>query len=43
MNERLVLPFIMDLESTNKTFLNGEEIESARYYQLMEKDIIKFG
>ncbi len=33
----------MDLESTNKTYLNGDEIEAARYYELREKDILKFG
>ncbi len=33
----------MDLESTNKTFLNGDAIEPARYYELREKDILKFG
>ena len=33
----------MDLESTNKSFLNGDEIEGARYYELREKDILKFG
>jgi smad nuclear-interacting protein 1 len=33
----------MDLESTNKTFLNGEPIEPARYYELREKDVLKFG
>ena len=33
----------MDLESTNKSFLNGEAIEPARYYELREKDILKFG
>ncbi len=33
----------MDLESTNKTFLNGDEVEPARYYELREKDILRFG
>jgi smad nuclear-interacting protein 1 len=33
----------MDLESTNKTYLNGSEIEGARYYELREKDVVKFG
>ena len=33
----------MDLESTNKTYLNGDELEPARYYELMEKDVVKFG
>ena len=33
----------MDLESTNKTILNGSEIEPARYYELRDKDIVRFG
>ena len=33
----------MDLESTNGTKLNGEPIETSRYYELMDKDIIQFG
>jgi smad nuclear-interacting protein 1 len=33
----------MDLESTNKTLLNGDPIEPARYHELREKDILKFG
>jgi smad nuclear-interacting protein 1 len=33
----------MDLESTNGTFLNGDKIEGARYYEIREKDIVKFG
>lgn len=33
----------MDLESTNKTILNGKEIEPARYYELREEDVLRFG
>jgi smad nuclear-interacting protein 1 len=33
----------LDLESTNKTFLNGAEVEEARYYELRDKDVLKFG
>ncbi|CAM9189351.1 unnamed protein product [Heterosigma akashiwo] len=33
----------MDLKSTNGTFINGERIEDSRYYQLLEKDCVKFG
>lgn len=36
-------PYLMDLESTNGTILNGEKIEPARYYELRTKDIINFG
>ena len=30
-------PYLMDLGSTNGTFLNGERIDSQRYYELLEK------
>jgi smad nuclear-interacting protein 1 len=30
-----VRPYIMDLESTNGTFLNGERIESSKYIELL--------
>ncbi|KAM5554049.1 FHA domain-containing protein DDL-like [Rosa sericea] len=38
-----VKPYVMDLGSTNKTFVNETAIEPQRYYELMEKDTIKFG
>lgn len=38
-----VRPYIMDLESINGTFLNGKKIEAARYNELREKDVLKFG
>lgn len=38
-----ICPYIIDLESANKTKLNDEVIEPRRYYQLFEKDVIKFG
>lgn len=38
-----VKPYIIDLESSNGTELNGEEIEAGRYYQLHDKDILRFG
>lgn len=38
-----VRPYIMDLGSTNGTFINDERIEPQRYYELFEKDTIKFG
>lgn len=40
---RVVKPYIMDLGSPHKTFLNGSAIEDARYYELLEKDCLKFG
>lgn len=38
-----VKPYVMDLESVNGTFLNGERLEAARYYELRERDVVKFG
>lgn len=38
-----VRPYILDLESTNGTFLNGQRIEAARYHELREQDVLKFG
>jgi len=38
-----VKPYIMDLESTNGTFLNGERLQPARYYEMRERDVLKFG
>ncbi|PPR99454.1 hypothetical protein GOBAR_AA21210 [Gossypium barbadense] len=38
-----VRPYIMDLGSTNKTFINDNPVEPQRYYELFEKDTIKFG
>lgn len=41
--EKEIKPYIMDLQSTNKTFLNGVAIEDSRYVELREKDMLKFG
>lgn len=38
-----IKPYLMDLESTNGTTLNGEKIEATRYYELLEEDVVKFG
>jgi smad nuclear-interacting protein 1 len=40
---RRIKPYIIDLESGNGTFLNGKQIEPKRYYELFEKDALKFG
>jgi smad nuclear-interacting protein 1 len=40
--KRVVKPYILDLSSTQGTFLNGKRIEDARFYELREKDCIKF-
>jgi len=38
-----VRPYLMDLGSTNGTFINGSRLDPQRYYQLLEKDTIKMG
>jgi len=40
---REVKPYLMDLESTNGTFLNGEKMEAARYYEMRHEDVLRFG
>ncbi len=37
-----VRPYLMDLGSTNGSFLNGERIDSQRYYELYEKVLYSF-
>ncbi|XP_048498625.1 FHA domain-containing protein DDL isoform X3 [Beta vulgaris subsp. vulgaris] len=43
MMSKEVRPYLMDLGSTNKTFVNDNAIEPQRYYELFEKDTIRFG
>ncbi|XP_059661936.1 FHA domain-containing protein DDL-like isoform X3 [Cornus florida] len=43
MLSKQVRPYLMDLGSTNGTFLNDNRIDPERYYELFEKDTIKFG
>lgn len=38
-----VKPYIIDLGSANGTFLNNKPIEPKKYYELFEKDMLKFG
>ncbi|TFY66438.1 hypothetical protein EVG20_g4646 [Dentipellis fragilis] len=38
-----VKPFIIDLESTNGTFVNDEKIPTTRFYELKTTDVLKFG
>lgn len=35
--------YIIDLDSKAGTFINDEKIEPRRYYELIEKDSIRFG
>lgn len=38
-----IAPWLMDLETTNGTFLNSSRIDARRYYQLMDRDVVQFG
>ncbi|CAK63155.1 unnamed protein product (macronuclear) [Paramecium tetraurelia] len=38
-----IKPYAMDLESTNGTYLNEQQLEPARYYELLEEDVLRFG
>ncbi len=40
---RGIRPYIIDLESSNGTYLNNKRIDAKRYYELKEKDMLKFG
>jgi smad nuclear-interacting protein 1 len=35
-------PHIINLESSNGTELNGERVEASWYFELRDKDILKF-
>lgn len=39
---RYVRPYIIDLNSTNGTYVNNKRIEPQRYVELLNKDVIKF-
>ena len=39
----VVKPYLMDLQSTNGTFLNGKRIDDSRYYELRKGDVLTMG
>jgi smad nuclear-interacting protein 1 len=39
----VIKPYIIDLESTNGTHVNGITIPVSRFYELKAGDVIKFG
>ena len=40
---RRVRPYMIDLGSSNGTFVNNKKIDPERFVELMEKDVVKFG
>lgn len=38
-----IRPYLMDLDSANGSYINSKRIDPRRYYELLEKDVIKFG
>lgn len=38
-----ILPYVIDLESTNGTLLNKDKIEPCIYYELKHNDVLNFG
>ncbi|KAG4303954.1 hypothetical protein PORY_002607 [Pneumocystis oryctolagi] len=42
ISRKYIKPYIIDLESTNGTFLNNERIAHSHYIELKPKDMIKF-
>jgi len=41
--EGKVRPYVVDLGSSNGTWLNGERIDEQRYVELRDGDLLKFG
>lgn len=37
-----VRPYIIDLESANGTYVNNQKIETRKFVELIERDVIKF-
>ena len=38
-----IAPYLIDLNSTNGTYLNGDKIDNSKYYELLDKDNLNFG
>ena len=43
IKKEVVRPYLIDLESSNGTFLNGERLDQARYVEIRDKDVMKLG
>lgn len=40
---RTIKPYLLDLETTNGTTINKERLEPARYYEVLNGDVLRFG
>jgi smad nuclear-interacting protein 1 len=40
---RVIKPYLIDLDSTNGSMLNGEKIDPRRYVEIRTEDMVKFG
>eukprot|EP00842_Homolaphlyctis_polyrhiza_P006906 jgi/Hompol1/804/HPOL_005419-RA len=40
---KAIKPYLIDLESGNGTFVNGDKIPTSRYFEVKAGDVIKFG
>ena len=40
---RRVTPYVIDLGSANGTFVNNKKIDTRKYVEVLEKDVLKFG
>jgi smad nuclear-interacting protein 1 len=40
---KLVRPYLLDLGSTNGSFINGERIDAQKYIELLPQDVLRFG
>jgi smad nuclear-interacting protein 1 len=40
---KVIQPYIVDLDSTNGTMLNGEKVEARRYTEIRSEDMVQFG
>ena len=38
-----VRPYLIDLDSTKGTTLNGKKVEGSRYMELLDQDVVTFG
>ncbi|KAJ9520161.1 hypothetical protein QJQ45_030085 [Haematococcus lacustris] len=42
LDQSAIRPYLMDLGTVNGTFLNGDQLEAQRYYELLPQDVIRF-